>query len=128
MGHSLLMGRKTFESIGRPLPGRKTWVLSRQTDLEIPGCQVISDWKVALDSLGPDEKLFLVGGAEIYRQLLPLCAVLHITHVFGEVAGDAHLDPIPTLGYELVESKIIPQDENNQFESRYERWVFDESK
>ena len=123
MGHSLLMGRKTFESIGRPLPGRRTWVLSRKSDLEIPGCEVISDWRLALEGLGAGERLFLVGGADIYQQLLPQCSVLHITYVLAEVAGDARLPPLDTSGYRQVEAVEVEADEFNEFPSRYEKWI-----
>lgn len=122
MGHSLLMGRKTYESIGRPLPGRRTWVLTRRADLDLPGCEVISHWEQALGALKEDEKLFLVGGADVYRQLLDQCSVLHITHVLGNVQGDACLEPVDTQGYRLVEALEVPADETNEFPTRYERW------
>jgi len=86
-GHVLLMGRKTFESIGRPLPNRETMVLSR-SDFRHPGVKTIH----ALAELPPlvgERQVFICGGAQIYEQLLPQCAELLLTVVQREAAGDA---------------------------------------
>lgn len=86
LGHVILMGRKTFESLGRPLPGREHWVVSRQA--EIPGVRVIRDLgEIAEPTDG--RELFLIGGAELYEQLLPRCSELLLTHVPIDVPGDA---------------------------------------
>lgn len=90
MGQVILMGRKTFESLGRPLPGREHWVASRGPD--IPGVRMIRD----LNTLGwPSEgrEIFLIGGAELYAQLLPRCDELYLTLVRGAVQGDAFFPP-----------------------------------
>jgi len=87
MGGALLMGRVTYESIARPLPGRTTVVLSRNRDLSIPGAQVIH----GLDELrgaAAGRQVFVVGGAEIYRIALPYCRDLYLTEVKQEVVGD----------------------------------------
>jgi dihydrofolate reductase len=87
MGHVLVMGRKTFESIGRPLPGRETIVLSR-AGFSHPGVRCVA----RLDDLPAstnERKVFICGGAEVYRQALPLCADLYLTLVKREVEGDA---------------------------------------
>ena len=86
MGHALVMGRKTFESIGRPLPGRTTYVLSRN-ETPIPGVRVIHD----LDALQaePDPRgAFICGGAQIYQMALPHCSDLYLTLVKRECEGD----------------------------------------
>lgn len=87
MGGVLLMGRVSYEEIGRPLPGRETVVLSR-TAAPIPGVTVIRDL-AELAPLFPDKKIFLAGGATLYAQYLPLCEELILTHVKTEYAGDA---------------------------------------
>lgn len=86
MGGTLLMGRVTYEGIGRPLPGRETIVLSRRTGA-IPGVQVIPDLS-ALRSARIRGEVFVVGGAEIYRIALPYCRDLYLTEVLREVPGD----------------------------------------
>jgi dihydrofolate reductase len=86
MGHILVMGRKTYESIGRTLPGRKTFVLSR-TQRKIEGVRTIIDLS-ELKSLATDKTIWIAGGSEIYRQMLPLCSELFLTRVHRNVEGD----------------------------------------
>ena len=87
MGGTLLMGRVTYESIGRPLPGRQTIVLSRREGWQIPGVAVIRDLSQLRPAAG-DSEVFVVGGAEIYRAVLPYCRDLYLTEVRREVGGD----------------------------------------
>jgi len=87
MGQALLMGRKTYESIGRPLPGRTTIVLSR-SGFTAPGVLVARDWQEAA-RLAPDLKLFLAGGAALYAEALPWCSELLLTHVDLAPEADA---------------------------------------
>jgi dihydrofolate reductase len=87
MGQVLLMGRKTYESIGRPLPGRTTVVLSR-SGFTAPGVIVAKDWQEAA-LVEPTKTLFLAGGAALYAEALPWCAELILTHVDMEPEADA---------------------------------------
>ena len=87
MGGTLLMGRVTFDSIGKPLPGRDTVVMSRQDGLEIPGVRVIRDLS-GLAALPVRGEIFVVGGSEVYRVALPYCRDLYLTEVLREVEGD----------------------------------------
>ena len=93
-GHVIVMGRKTFESIGRPLPNRTTIVLSRSS-IVIPGVQVISrlDELALLDVADPMKQIFICGGAQIYEQALRFCSELYLTIVKKEVEGDALFPP-----------------------------------
>lgn len=124
MGHALLMGRKTYESIGRPLPGRQTWILSRQEGLHVPGCHVVRDWNDAFASLPPRGRLFLVGGAEIYRLLLPECGVVHLTRVLADVPGDTRMSDLGLDQYTCAERMYVPADSQNDWPTEYERWVY----
>ena len=87
MGGILVMGRKTYESIGRPLPGRDTYVLSRQAR-EIRGVHSFTDLSV-LDHLDTNKTIWIAGGGEIYKQMLPKCSELYLSRVHREVEGDA---------------------------------------
>ena len=87
LGGTLLMGRVTFDSIGRPLPGRKTIVLSRREGMEIPGVQVIRDLS-ALRGARVQGEIYVVGGADIYRIALPYCRDLYLTEVKRDAEGD----------------------------------------
>lgn len=87
MGHILVMGRKTYESIGRPLKGRDTFVLSR-TPKEISCAHCFTDLSI-LDRLKTDKTIWIAGGEDVYRQMLPRCDELYLTIVHKEVEGDA---------------------------------------
>jgi len=90
MGGTLLMGRVTYDSIGKVLPGRTTIVLSRQEGLQIPGVQVIRDLS-GLRGADVQGEIFVVGGAEIYRVALPYCRDLYLTEVRAETEGDRRM-------------------------------------
>jgi len=89
MGHHMIMGRKTFESIGKPLPGRTTVVVTRDRDLKIDGCIVAHSLPEAIAACADDNEIFIVGGAEIYAQALGLADTLYLTEIQQDVAGDA---------------------------------------
>jgi Dihydrofolate reductase len=101
LGHVVLMGRKTYESIGRPLPGRENWVVSRSADF--PGVRMIRD---LADLREPEDgrELFLIGGAELYRALLPRCSEVILTLVPREVEGDAFF---PAFESDFVEAETL---------------------
>ena len=86
MGKPMLMGRRTWNSIGRPLPGRRTLVLTRDTGFRAEGVETVHDWDSALAAAGAE--LMVVGGAEIYALALPHADRLHLTEVEAEPAGD----------------------------------------
>lgn len=90
MGHHMIMGRKTFESIGKALPGRTTVVVSRDRSLKIDGCVVAHSLPEAIAACATDSQIFVVGGADIYAQAIDLADTLHITEVQQTVIGDAY--------------------------------------
>jgi len=89
LGHVILMGRKTYESLGKPLPGRENWVVSSRS---IPGVRVIHDLREIAEP-GGGRELFLIGGAQLYGELLQKCSELFLTLVKREVAGDTFFPP-----------------------------------
>ncbi len=95
-GKPVIMGRKTFESIGKPLPGRTNIVISRNPDFQAPGCRVVDSLAAALelaDSVAlieGIEEVMVMGGGEIYRQALPYADRLYLTEVHAEIEGDAY--------------------------------------
>ena len=90
MGHPVVMGRKTFASIGKALPGRENIVISRSRDLDAPGCRVVNTLEAALAVAGGAAEVFVIGGAEIYGLALPLADRLELTEVDVAIDGDAH--------------------------------------
>lgn len=89
LGNTVLMGRKTFESLGKPLEGRGNWVLTRDAAFAPAGAQVFRDLDAALAAATQGE-LLVIGGAELYRQTLPLASRLELTQVHAQVEGDTH--------------------------------------
>lgn len=94
MGKPMLMGRKTYESIGKPLPGRRTLVLTRDRGFSAEGVTTVHDWADALAEAKDAEELMVVGGGEIYRLALPHADRLHLTEVAGCPDGDTRFPDI----------------------------------
>jgi dihydrofolate reductase len=93
VGGTVLMGRKTYESIGRTLPGRRNLILSRRADLAVAGATVVHDPEEADRAVPPAQPLMVIGGAEIFRLFLPRAARIHLTIVHAQIAdGDAFFD------------------------------------
>ncbi len=89
LGQHILMGRKTYESIGKALPGRTNWVLSRSSDFKPPDCKVVRSIREGQSGVGVDAPLMVIGGAEIYRLCLPYAVRIHLTLVHTKIAdGD----------------------------------------
>ena len=96
LGKPIVMGRRTFDSIGRPLPGRTNIVISRHSGLAIEGVRVVHSLDAALAAAGSVPEIVVIGGAEIFRQVLPRTNTIHLTRVHAQVAGDVvfpELDP-----------------------------------
>jgi dihydrofolate reductase len=104
LGNTLIMGRKTYESIGRPLPGRTTVLLTRREDFAAPGVLVAHDPGAAL-SLVKGETAFVAGGADVYRLFLPLATKLLLTRVHGVYDGDTFFPPFDPTEWSLVSSE-----------------------
>lgn len=90
MGHHIIMGRKTYDSIGRPLPGRTTVIVSRDPGYTMAGCLVAHSLDEAVKLSEGDDEAFFVGGTSLYEQALPLADRLYITEIQADYAGDAH--------------------------------------
>lgn len=119
VGHNVIMGRKTFESVGRPLPGRRNLVISRQQDLRIEGCEVFPSLEAALEAA--DDGAFVIGGAQIYRQAWDNASRLYLTRVHVEVADyDAAVPAVDREEWKLVETIPFAADEKNAYDLTFE--------
>lgn len=87
-GHPVVMGRKTYESLGRPLPNRRNVVITRQDGFEAPGCDVVNSLDAAFALFGSDEEIFVIGGGEIYAQALEVADKFYLTVVHKDYEGD----------------------------------------
>jgi dihydrofolate reductase len=107
-GKTLLMGRRTFASLGRPLPGRENWVLTRDRTFAPPGVRVFHSIEAAL-AAAPAE-LYVIGGAELYRQTLPSARRIELTEVHGTPEGDTHFPAFDRRRWRETEREDHPAD------------------
>ncbi len=123
MGHHIIMGRRTFESIGRLLPGRTMVVVTRQTDYQAGEAMVAHGVEEALRLAAGDEQAFIIGGGEVYRQTLPAVDRIYMTLVHTQVQGDAFFPELQLDDWQPVEQSQHPADEGNEYE--YSFLVYD---
>jgi dihydrofolate reductase len=129
MGHTVVMGRKTFASIGRPLPGRKNVVLTRDPSFTAAGCAVVHSVGEALDECAGEE-VYVIGGAEVFRQFYPYAAKMYVTLLDHEFAGDTFFPEIDENIWVQTEKRKGVTDEKNPYTYyfiTYERKKFDVS-
>ncbi len=105
MGYPIIMGRKTFESIGRPLPGRMNIVLTRQPEFRAEGCLVVHDLQGALRACSGSAEVFICGGGEIYREALPFARRIYLTLVHDSYLGDVLFPLIPAEEFDEMERR-----------------------
>ncbi|CAH1527638.1 type 3 dihydrofolate reductase [Vibrio rotiferianus] len=118
MGKPVVMGRKTYESIGRPLPGRLNIVISRDASLTIEGVTTVTSIENALDVVGEVDEVMIIGGGAIYAACLPMANKLYVTHIEAEIDGDTQF---PDWGSEFKEtySEAYQADEKNAYSMRF---------
>ena len=121
LGRPVIMGRKTYESIreslGHPLLGRLNIVVTHQKDYEAEGCEIVHSLKDAFRAAGAAnrDEAFVIGGAEIYKQALPLADKMYLTIVKAEIDGDAYFPAFNSDEWEAVNQEEIKADQNNQY-------------
>ncbi len=115
MGKPIVMGRKTFESIGRPLPGRRNVVISRNAELAIEGVDVVRSIEEALALLEGHDEVMIIGGGSIYQSCLPLASKLYLTFIDAEIEGDTQF---PQWSEEWQENyrEHYQADDNNAYD------------
>ena len=126
-GHAIIMGRKTYESIGRPLPNRTNIVLARELDFAPAGCVVAHsiDEALALPVVQQDTSAFIIGGGEIFRQSIDFVTTLYVTEVRHRFEGDIFFPTIDFTVWHEVERVAGVRDEKNPYEFyfvRYKKW------
>lgn len=122
LGKPIIMGRKTFESIGRALPGRHNIVLTRRHDFVVPEplVTVVSDWSGALQAAGDVAEVMVIGGAEIYALALPQADRVLRTRVHATVTGDTLFPELDPAEWQLREQEFHLRDERNEYDMTFE--------
>lgn len=113
-GHTVIMGRKTYESIGHPLPDRMNIVVSRDSSYRADGCVIVQSFDGALTKATGDE-VFVIGGAQIYMEAMPRADRLYITHVHASPEADTYLPEINMNEWKVVSKEEILADAQNQY-------------
>ena len=116
MGKPIVMGRKTCESIGKPLPGRTNIVVTRNSSFSAEGCRVVHSIDEALVAAGGADEVMIMGGENLYSQLLPRADRLYLTEVQAEVSGDAWFPEFDATQWQELERESHRADENNEFD------------
>jgi dihydrofolate reductase len=116
MGHPIVMGRKTFESIGKALPGRRNIVISRDKNFSFTGVEVFNDVQSVTQLFSREEEVMIIGGAEIYRMFLPHCNRMYLTRVHQEFEGDTFFPPLDLNEWTLESEDFHTRDEKNPFD------------
>jgi dihydrofolate reductase len=114
-GHTIVMGKKTFESIGRPLPNRKNIVLTRDQNYEAEGCIIAHSPEEILKFVNNDDEIFIIGGGEIYKIFLPLANKLYLTEVDASLPADTYFPKFSKVDWKLVSSDKHGIDEKHAF-------------
>jgi len=122
LGKPVVMGRKTFESIGRPLPDRQNIVVTRDANYRRGGIAVVHDVDAALRAAGDAPEIMVIGGAELFRVLLPKAGRVHLTRVHGDVTGDVVWPALDGREWRVVEREEYAADERHAYAMTFEVW------
>ena len=115
MGHSVIMGRKTYESFGKPLKERRNIIISRDKNLTINGCEVVHSLDEALKLVKEENEVFIIGGAEIYRQSMDIANKIYLTRIHGDFQGDAYFPAINDKEWQQTSYLEQKSDEKNPY-------------
>jgi dihydrofolate reductase len=122
LGKPVVMGRKTFESIGRPLPGRLNIVVTRDTNYHRDGVTVVHSVDAALAAAGAAQEVMVIGGADLFRLCLPRAQRVYLTRVHGDVAGDIRWPPLDETRWRRSVAESHPADERHSYAMTFEMW------
>ena len=118
MGHPIVMGRRTYESIGKALPGRKNIVVSRNRDFQAPGCTVVPTLEAAWRAAGDADEVCVIGGTSLFEEALPVADVIHLTEVEADVEGDTYFPSFDRSEWRETDVARHPTDARNLYPTR----------
>jgi dihydrofolate reductase len=115
MGKPIVMGRRTWESIGRPLPGRRNVVITRQPGYEAAGAEVVGSPAEALDRLADSDEVMIIGGGQVYAEFLDAADTVYLTQVDAEIDGDTTFPPLDESDWRLESAEAHAADERHAY-------------
>ncbi len=120
LGKPVIMGRKTYESIGKPLPGRRNIIISRRTGYSAEGCEIVSGLDIAIGIASKDAEVMIIGGGSIYQQALPVANRMYLTVIAHAFDGDAWFPAYNESDWKVVDSEAhMHENEQVAFEYRF---------
>jgi dihydrofolate reductase len=123
IGHPIIMGRKTFESLGKPLANRTSIIITRNSQYQQEGCIVVHSLEEALSEAKQlDEQIFIIGGAEIYKQALPISDLMYLTEVKASPEGDSFFPEFSINEWKETARKSFPKDDKHQYDFDFVTW------
>lgn len=123
MGHTILMGRKTYESIGKPLPGRTNVIMTQNRNYQAEGCEIVHSARETIERFGEKGELFVTGGAELFRLFMPYVDKMFITRIDHDFEGDTFFPEYDETEWTLVERIQGVMDEKNPYTYFFETYV-----
>jgi dihydrofolate reductase len=124
LGYPVVMGRKTFESFGKPLRGRTNIIITRNPGYRVEGATVVASLDEAIREAATYkcDMIFIAGGAEIYRQALPLADTMYLTHIHADLDGDAFFPEFSEEAWQAVAKETVPVDERHAYSFDFVTW------
>lgn len=124
MGKPIVMGRKSFEELGRVLPGRPNIMITRQTDYTAEGLYIVPSLEAGIEKAKTfgTEEIFITGGGEIFKMALPIIDRLYLTRVHAEVSGDTYFPEFDPRGWKLVKNERHEKDEKHAYALTFQVW------
>lgn len=122
MGKPIIMGRLTWESIGRPLPGRQNIVITRDENFKAAGCDVVASPAQSLRAAGDADEVMVIGGGQIYDLFLPKAGRIYMTRVLTQVDGDAFFPQLDDNTWRIADSESHTADDRNEFSFEFQTW------
>jgi dihydrofolate reductase len=123
MGKPILMGRKTFESIGKALPGRRNIVITRDPSFNADGCEIVNSIEAALSLCADDEEVMLIGGASLYQQIIARATRMYITRIHHRFEGDTWFPAFDSNDWKIESQQDFDADQNNSFAFSFVKFV-----
>lgn len=116
MGHHIIMGRKTYESIGKPLPGRTNVIITRNNNFKAEGCVTAKSLEHALEISKDDSEVFIFGGGEIFRDAMSFASKIYMTRVHTHLDGDTYFPEVKPFDWRIINLEEFKADEKNEFD------------
>ncbi|MFI4922473.1 MAG: dihydrofolate reductase [Burkholderiales bacterium] len=119
MGHHMVMGRRTYESLNRLLPGRTMVIVTRNPNYKVAGAIVVNSLQEAISACGSDDEVFIIGGAHLFKLALPLADRIYLTTIQAEIEGDTTMPDFDLTGWKRISTQVFKADGKNPYDYHF---------